>query len=76
MTTQVLVILKTRGSVEELEAQLEKVKQFLSEQNEGVSLKDQAVMAHQVLIECVMMAGSKSFSHLLNVIERFSVWFP
>ncbi|RUP49695.1 hypothetical protein BC936DRAFT_141787 [Jimgerdemannia flammicorona] len=37
----------------------------------GVSIPEQEDTAREVLVQCVLLLGSKSFSHVLNVVERY-----
>ena len=62
-----MLCFKARGKSEEADAILTRVTHHVSSSMTDSSPKD---LTHEVAIHCLMMTGSKSFSHILNVIER------
>ncbi|KAJ2995348.1 Component of the cap-binding complex (CBC) [Globomyces sp. JEL0801] len=64
-----------REDVAVVENALEGIHQYLSNNNSILSNPEFentiSRVTHEALIQCIMFQGSKSFSHLLNVIERY-----
>jgi nuclear cap-binding protein subunit 1 len=70
------LLAKLKSPENEIEQLMDDLKTWYNEKyNEG-SMEEGAVtgedqsFAHEVLFHCVLQLGSKSFSHLLNVIEK------
>ncbi|CAO3616959.1 unnamed protein product [Cunninghamella echinulata] len=66
---QIVDHLRAKKSVEEVRESLEKIKQDLG--NQGMDEKKQLSTVHDLFIQSLLHVGAKSFSHILNVIERY-----
>ncbi|KAI9308621.1 armadillo-type protein [Cunninghamella echinulata] len=66
---QIVDHLRAKKSVEEVRESLEKIKQDLG--NQGMDEKKQSSTVHDLFIQSLLHVGAKSFSHILNVIERY-----
>jgi nuclear cap-binding protein subunit 1 len=70
------LLAKLKSSQQDLEPLMEDLKAWYKEKNndesmeEGAASENDQLFAHEVLFHCVLQLGSKSFSHLLNVIEK------
>ncbi|KAI7896054.1 armadillo-type protein [Mucor mucedo] len=60
--------LRTKKSVEEVRALLA---QFKKELGVEISEQEQTQIVRQMFVQCLLLVGSKSFSHILNVVERY-----
>jgi nuclear cap-binding protein subunit 1 len=57
---------RAKADAETVEKSLDTVREFLTDATDS-DLED---TKRDVLFQCVLMLGSKSFSHVLNIIER------
>ncbi|KAG0233647.1 Component of the cap-binding complex (CBC) [Actinomortierella wolfii] len=69
MASAVLNSLRAKNSIEQIEQTLDSMKN--APRLEGLSPAEREDFIREMFIECVLMLGSKSFSHILNVIERY-----
>ncbi|KAF9426538.1 Component of the cap-binding complex (CBC) [Podila epigama] len=69
MASAVLNSLRAKNSIEQIEQTLESMKN--APRLEGLTPTQREDFIRELFIECVLMLGSKSFSHVLNVIERY-----
>ncbi|KAI8083062.1 armadillo-type protein [Halteromyces radiatus] len=63
---KVVEALRSKKSVEEVRELLENIKRELGDDDVAQSLAIQ-----DLFIQCLLLVGSKSFSHVLNVVERY-----
>lgn len=63
---EVLVALKARNDMDAINLILDKLPNNTMSETDSESSVDHM----KFLVECLMMSGSKSFSHIMNVIER------
>jgi nuclear cap-binding protein subunit 1 len=61
--------LRTKKSVEEVRDILATYKKELESQ--GQTEAEQTQHVRQMFVQCLLLVGSKSFSHILNVVERY-----
>jgi nuclear cap-binding protein subunit 1 len=61
--------LRTKKTVDEVRAILDKYKGEL--QSQGIDEQQQTVLVRLMFVQCLLLVGSKSFSHILNVVERY-----
>lgn len=61
--------LRTKKSVDEVREQLAGFKDELAAQ--GKNELEQTQQVREMFVQCLLLVGSKSFSHILNVIERY-----
>jgi nuclear cap-binding protein subunit 1 len=61
--------LRTKKTVDEVRAILDKYKNEL--QSQGLDEQQQTILVRQMFVQCLLLVGSKSFSHILNVVERY-----
>lgn len=66
---EIIDSLRTKKSVEEIRDLLAKYKDELASQ--GVNEGEQQSLVRELFIQCLLLVGSKSFSHVLNVVERY-----
>ncbi|CAO3608326.1 unnamed protein product [Cunninghamella blakesleeana] len=66
---QIVEHLRAKKSVEEVRELLERIKQDLS--NQDMDEKKQSYVVQDLFIQSLLQVGAKSFSHILNVIERY-----
>ncbi|KAF9190188.1 Component of the cap-binding complex (CBC), partial [Haplosporangium sp. Z 767] len=69
MASAVLNSLRNKHSIEQIEQTLESMKN--APRLESLSETEREDFIRELFTECVLMLGSKSFSHVLNVIERY-----
>ncbi|KAG0091883.1 Component of the cap-binding complex (CBC) [Podila epicladia] len=69
MASAVLNSLRAKNSIDQIEQTLESMKN--APRLEGLTPVQREDFIRELFIECVLMLGSKSFSHVLNVIERY-----
>jgi nuclear cap-binding protein subunit 1 len=60
--------LRTKKSVEEVRDLLAKFKDEQAAQ--GADEQKQQSIVREMFVQCLLLVGSKSFSHILNVVER------
>lgn len=60
----VIDALRAKKSVDEVKALLDQAKEQMDEQEQEKTVRF-------LFVECLLLVGSKSFSHILNVIERY-----
>ncbi|KAI9476184.1 MAG: armadillo-type protein [Benjaminiella poitrasii] len=61
--------LRTKKTVEEVQTLLEKYKNEMK--SNGLDEQQQNQSVRQIFVQCLLLVGSKSFSHILNVVERY-----
>ncbi|CEP08839.1 hypothetical protein [Parasitella parasitica] len=61
--------LRTKKTVDEVRAILEKFKEEV--RAAGADEQDQNRRVREMFVQCLLLVGSKSFSHILNVVERY-----
>ncbi|KAG2230494.1 hypothetical protein INT48_009869 [Thamnidium elegans] len=61
--------LRTKKSIEEVRDILTNFKKELAA--EGIDEHQQTQQVRQMFVQCLLLVGSKSFSHILNVVERY-----
>lgn len=61
--------LRTKKTVDEVKSILDKYKDGL--QSQGMDEQQQTSLVRQMFVQCLLLVGSKSFSHILNVVERY-----
>jgi nuclear cap-binding protein subunit 1 len=66
---QILGMLRQKKGADELNGVLAEVKQRDLESGRSQEQADET--AREVFTQCVLLLGAKSFSHVLNVIERY-----
>ncbi|KAF9973203.1 Component of the cap-binding complex (CBC) [Actinomortierella ambigua] len=71
MALAVLNSLRAKNSIEQIEQTLDSMKN--APRLEGLSASEREDFIRDLFVQCVLMLGSKSFSHILNVIERYLV---
>ena len=69
MASAVLNSLRAKNSIEMIEQTLESMKN--APRLEDLTPTQREDFIRELFTECVLMLGSKSFSHVLNVIERY-----
>ncbi|KAF9425880.1 Component of the cap-binding complex (CBC) [Entomortierella beljakovae] len=69
MASAVLNSLRAKNSIEQIEQTLESMKN--APRLESLTPLEREDFIRELFTECVLMLGSKSFSHVLNVIERY-----
>ncbi|KAF9932161.1 Component of the cap-binding complex (CBC) [Mortierella alpina] len=69
MASAVLNSLRAKNSIEQIEQTLESMKN--APRLEDLTANEREDFIRELFTECVLMLGSKSFSHVLNVIERY-----
>ncbi|KAG0365804.1 Component of the cap-binding complex (CBC), partial [Gamsiella multidivaricata] len=69
MASAVLNSLRNKSSTEQIEQTLESMKN--APRLESLTPNEREDFIRELFTECVLMLGSKSFSHVLNVIERY-----
>ncbi|KAG0202619.1 Component of the cap-binding complex (CBC), partial [Mortierella sp. GBA30] len=69
MASAVLNSLRAKNSIEQIEQTLESMKN--APRLESLTANQREDFIRELFTECVLMLGSKSFSHVLNVIERY-----
>lgn len=69
MASAVLNSLRAKNSIEQIEQTLESMKN--APRLESLTANEREDFIRELFTECVLMLGSKSFSHVLNVIERY-----
>ncbi|KAF9366670.1 Component of the cap-binding complex (CBC) [Mortierella sp. NVP85] len=69
MASAVLNSLRAKHSIEQIEQTLESIKN--APRLESLTPAEREDFIRELFTECVLMLGSKSFSHVLNVIERY-----
>ncbi|KAF9903314.1 Nuclear cap-binding protein subunit 1 [Lobosporangium transversale] len=69
MASAVLNSLRAKNSIEQIEQTLESMKN--APRLESLTMTEREDFIRELFTECVLMLGSKSFSHVLNVIERY-----
>ncbi|KAG0005208.1 Component of the cap-binding complex (CBC) [Modicella reniformis] len=69
MASAVLNALRAKHSIEQIEQTLESIKN--APRLESLTPSEREDFIRELFTECVLMLGSKSFSHVLNVIERY-----
>lgn len=62
--------MRAKGSVPEVEAELESFKTSLQAE-QGVGETEAASVMRDMAIQTILSIGSMSFSHFLNVLERY-----
>ncbi|ORX49397.1 hypothetical protein DM01DRAFT_1338083 [Hesseltinella vesiculosa] len=67
--TKVVQALKNKVAVDDVQAILNSIKQDLA--TKGYTAGKQDAVAQELFIQCLLLVGCKSFSHVLNVIERY-----
>lgn len=65
----VIESLRTKKSVEEVRDILAHFKKELA--TDGKNEQEQGQQVRQMFVQCLLLVGSKSFSHILNVVERY-----
>ncbi|CAG8494316.1 1118_t:CDS:10 [Paraglomus occultum] len=66
LAQQVLGKLRSKSSNDQIQSILAEVRTIIPDSSED----EQEDVMRDILVQCVLMLGSKSFSHVLNVIER------
>ncbi|KAI8994905.1 armadillo-type protein [Pilobolus umbonatus] len=61
--------IRTKKSIEELKDMLSKYKEEQAAQ--GADEQQQQMLVREMFVQCLLLVGSKSFSHILNVVERY-----
>ncbi|KAI8381201.1 armadillo-type protein [Radiomyces spectabilis] len=61
--------MRAKKTVEEIRAILDKIKE--DQASQGISEEEQNSAAREVFLHSLLLVGSKSFSHVLNVVERY-----
>ncbi|KAG0223717.1 armadillo-type protein [Mortierella sp. GBAus27b] len=69
MASAVLNSLRAKHSIEQIDQTLESIKN--APRLESLTPSEREDFIRELFTECVLMLGSKSFSHVLNVIERY-----
>ncbi|KAG0299447.1 Component of the cap-binding complex (CBC) [Dissophora globulifera] len=69
MASAVLNSLRAKNSIEQIEQTLDSMKN--APRLESMTPQEREDFIRELFTECVLMLGSKSFSHVLNVIERY-----
>ncbi|KAF9207554.1 Component of the cap-binding complex (CBC) [Haplosporangium sp. Z 27] len=69
MASAVLNSLRAKNSIDQIEQTLESMKN--APRLESLTPTEREDFIRELFTECVLMLGSKSFSHVLNVIERY-----
>ncbi|KAF9998965.1 Component of the cap-binding complex (CBC) [Entomortierella chlamydospora] len=69
MASAVLNSLRAKNSIDQIEQTLESMKN--APRLESLTSTEREDFIRELFTECVLMLGSKSFSHVLNVIERY-----
>ncbi|CAG8593221.1 11794_t:CDS:10 [Ambispora gerdemannii] len=67
LSATLLAQLRSKSTVDQIQATLEQARAFYPESSS--SEQDDAI--RDLFLQCVLLVGSKSFSHVLNVIERY-----
>ncbi|KAI5475967.1 nuclear cap-binding protein subunit 1 [Pseudohyphozyma bogoriensis] len=65
-----LRLIKTKGAIEEVEDELASFQSML-ERESGLSEEEAAKVKRDMAIQTMLTVGSRSFSHFLNVLERY-----
>ena len=66
LAQQVLGKLRSKSTNDQIQSLLSEVRTIIPDSSEA----EQDNVMRDILVQCVLMLGSKSFSHVLNVIER------
>lgn len=61
--------LKAKKSTDDIQVVLDKFKDERAKQ--GLDENTQETMVRELFLQCLLLVGSKSFSHILNVVERY-----
>ncbi|RCH82193.1 Component of the cap-binding complex (CBC), partial [Rhizopus azygosporus] len=67
---EVIDSIRTKKSVEELRDLLSRYKEELASSGVSSEVEQQSVI-RELFTQCLLLVGSKSFSHVLNVVERY-----
>ena len=69
----VLNLLRTKATAEDVNNYLD-VLQSRVQADSGLLAEDAEQLRRDLAFQCVLVVGAKSFSHLLNVLERCVSW--
>ena len=61
--------MKTKKSSDDIQAILQRFKEEQAKQ--GADEQEQTKLTHELFVQAMLLVGSKSFSHVLNVVERY-----
>ncbi|KAG2227596.1 hypothetical protein INT45_002281, partial [Circinella minor] len=61
--------MKTKKSSDDIQAILQRFKEEQAAQ--GADEQEQTKLTHELFVQAMLLVGSKSFSHVLNVVERY-----
>jgi nuclear cap-binding protein subunit 1 len=62
--------LRTKKTADEVRALLDKYKEEVKAST-GADEQEQNQRVREMFVQCLLLVGSKSFSHILNVVERY-----